>query len=167
MKNKILLMTIIAVMGILLTNTAKADNVFLLTGSIDSENIFSLNEPTFIDGDYIKNNSVGTNYSITFYSEDTELNQSYFDMHLIDLNEDTIKYFAFDALIPINSKRAVFRNSTDTIYEHYFSDNAPEISDVIVEHIGEYYSVSWVASDIDGDNLNYDIYYLILLIIDH
>jgi len=67
--------------------------------------------------------------------------------------------FAFSVAIPEDSERMVFMSSTNIMHEHNFSVNAPVISNLNVVPDGDNYSVFWEASDLDGDELSYDVYY--------
>ena len=141
----------------------RADNVYYLSGTVNSSEGILLDGPFFI-GPYPESSEDirdNTNYSVIFYSGDTELKQFYFEVYSIEIQDVTYDFFTFNVAIPDNAERMVFENLSDIIYGHYFSANAPVISNLNVVPDVDSYFVSWDALDTDGDEISYDIYYSI------
>jgi len=140
--------------------SASADNVYMLAGIINQSPGIELHRFSLIGPypDVDEDTATGNEYSVNFYSGVIELKQFYFNVSQSE-EPDLPEYFIFSVVIPANADKMVFKQYSSIMYEHYFSANAPQISNLNVVPNGDNYSVSWTASDIDGDTLSYNVYY--------
>jgi hypothetical protein len=145
---------------IVLVPTCFADNLYILSGTINSSQSLQLDRPSFIGQFTNYNEEIAANndYSVSFYSGATELKKNYFDVQPTNYSEVPY-YFDFSVAIPNNTKTIVFKHLSNVIGTKNISNHVPSISHLSVVHTGNNYLTSWSASDADNDNLTYYVSY--------
>jgi hypothetical protein len=107
-------------------------------------------------------------------SNETNQSNSYYHADFLDLDRNLLKtfnfsvydseysdthFFEFVCEVPSETKYIVFNYNSEVLYEFVVSDNAPEVSNIDINFLGEdLYNITWQAQDLDGDNLTFDIF---------
>jgi len=145
---------LLAVLFVLvLAANVSADNVYIISGHADENSELYITNFELLGPEEEYNESPeGSDAYVIFYPNDIEPNEFYFDLD---------EFFSFSVIIPDDTTKIVFKDalSLEQLFEFNISESSPEISNLSIFKNGNYYDISWTASDNDGDNLLFDIYY--------
>jgi len=152
-KIKYLRTALLLVLTIIVSSFAAADNVYVLSGYLESgtllfDGAFSLGDITQYEEDV----EAGSQYSAVFYDGLTQLKEFYFETS--DMF-DPLEVFQFSVEIPSATERIVFNNYGNSIYEYNINPTPPVVTNIqIQENSGEFY-ITWTGS---AQALEYSLY---------
>lgn len=155
--NKSLTLFIVFISLATLINAQETENVYIMSGEITNDTV-NIDPFFYLGSGYSEDNgSIASNYSVLFYNESDLIKTFNFTADWVEWL-DEIFFFSVD--VPNETKVIKFKNQTDIIKTFDISQNAPSISELNIVNINEdTYSISWSASDADGDNLTYSVYF--------
>jgi len=153
----IIFVSAIIVLIISIQSVNAANNVYIISGELKN-NTIELDPFFYLGSGYSEDNgSIASNYSVLFYNESDLIKTFNFTVEWFEWVD---KIFFFSVDIPNRTGIIEFKNQTDILKTFNISQNAPSISELNVVNISkDVYNVSWNASDSDGDNLTYSIYF--------
>lgn len=144
-----------------------------ITGVLEADGTFSP-DPWYsypAHASVLSANKIG-DYAVYIYDENGEkISATYFDaLPTAEINTAEGRSFLESAGIPVevvvrlpeDAAKFVILKGEEEIYERAVSESAPEVAITDIEpyeNIGDEYTLNWEASDEDGDELYFDVYY--------
>src|SRR3989344_8289537 len=165
MKNKNILIGIILLAFIIASVIvySQLNNSYLISGKIYNDRV-ELNN--LIKADYIlmeSEENPGSIYSAEFLGSSNNLLRKF----MFEVSEqadyetqELYKEFYFIIDLPTETKKIFIKENGNMIHEFIISENAPVVNNIEINDLGNgEFEISWQASDVDGNELNYGLYY--------
>ena len=149
MRSKIVFAFVFLILGI---GGVSAGDVYLFSGDVN-DSVLNIEGISYLGDslEYEEDNFTGA-YSVVFLENGQEVKENEFYLW------EGLNVFLFSVKVPDGIDEIVFEENENEIHRVVISQNAPSIDSFDVVDNSGVFDLSWIASDLDGDDLGYSVY---------
>ena len=157
--NKLLILVILLFFLFVIPN-ALASKIYVISGAINNT-VTIIDTPTLIgtDGSYQETPEGTSDYNLRIFSGTAETRRYHFDLYTQFSGGDE-NIYTFAITIPDSTIRIAVYNLNSELKSLSVSNSPPIVSSININQLTPTsYNLTWLASDLDNDNLTYSVYY--------